>query len=285
MKSLAIPTPQGNRVAYVGDKRGYPQLICVHGGMGLGADSLTEGHSSLSRTFDLVFYDQRGCGKSDPATNESYTLEEFASDLKLVVDAIGADRPRGVLGHSLGGMVALKALADYPDLFDFAIIVNSAMNDGWRSAAAEAVQKRTDTAAVDAANAKFNQDPLSDDLLRAVAVEYGPIYFPELAPESAKTEMRKFSYRAAAIPFTNAKVYPGLNLSKEVSAISKPVLVISGEMDVVVPVTCQQALADALPHSTLSLVPNAGHFPFVTQTEIFEGLISQWWEKVRTEVL
>ena len=271
---------------YLKGSRELPQLFCVHGGTGLAADTLIGHLDGLAQDFDLVFYDQRGCGKSEAALDGSYTFSELATDLKEVVEFAKAEpnRPRGVFGHSLGGMVAIKALAEFPELFDFAIISNSAIDEGWRKAAGTALENLTDRTAVEEANSKFEKDPTNDSFMRDLAIEYGPIYFPELTVSDAKSQMSRFTYRAAAVPFMSSKVFPGMNLSREAASIVCPVLVISGGKDEVVPPVCQLELFELLKRGDIVTVKDGGHFPFITQKEKFSNLVTQWWVKTKEEL-
>lgn len=54
----------------------------------------------------LVSYDLRGHGLSDPPTDEDYSWAAHLADLDAIVDVLALDNPR-VVGHSLGGMIAL----------------------------------------------------------------------------------------------------------------------------------------------------------------------------------
>lgn len=70
----------------------------------------------------LVFFDQRGHGRSGWSGHRSATLSQLARDLGQVIDQFGGDGPVAVVGHSMGGM-ALTALAcSRPELFDGKVV-------------------------------------------------------------------------------------------------------------------------------------------------------------------
>lgn len=54
----------------------------------------------------LVSYDLRGHGRSDPPADEDYGWAAHLADLDAVTEALALENPR-VIGHSLGGMIAL----------------------------------------------------------------------------------------------------------------------------------------------------------------------------------
>ncbi len=65
----------------------------------------------------LICYDQRGHGLSGRGARGEATIEQLGRDLGSVLDAVAADGPVVLVGHSMGGM-AVMALADArPELF------------------------------------------------------------------------------------------------------------------------------------------------------------------------
>ena len=67
----------------------------------------------LSARYQLVRYDERGCGLSDWDV-EDFSLEAWVADLETVVDAAGLDR-FVLLGISQGGPVAITYAARHPE--------------------------------------------------------------------------------------------------------------------------------------------------------------------------
>lgn len=264
---------------YALPSRGLPQLYCIHGGMGLSSDSLFEGLAPLSALFDLIYIDQRGCGKSSAAKDGSYNLSDFSNDISEVVKQTCVSEEVGILGHSMGGMIVLDTLSRHPNLFQFSILSNTSLDDSWRSDAGAAVE-RFNSKSMRFATSRYNEVP-NDNNLRGLATVYGPLYFRELPDEKARLEMLKFSYRGDAIAFMNKNVFPGMNLKAQASTIQIPTLVIGGAMDIIVPARCQTAISETIPKSTLALIEGAGHFPFITNGSRFYQQVSQWWELTR----
>lgn len=54
-------------------------VIVLHGGPGATHQYLRPEFDALTKTARVIYYDQRGCGKSDPAA--SYTWQEHVADL------------------------------------------------------------------------------------------------------------------------------------------------------------------------------------------------------------
>jgi pimeloyl-ACP methyl ester carboxylesterase len=69
--------------------------------------------SRLRDRYRIVRYDQRGHGQSEKAPGP-YKVEDFAGDLRALLDVLGIGRAH-VVGHSLGGLVAQSFALDYPE--------------------------------------------------------------------------------------------------------------------------------------------------------------------------
>jgi pimeloyl-ACP methyl ester carboxylesterase len=89
---------------------GRPFLL-VHGFTG-SRDDFREQLPELSRYGHTVAVDQRGHGGSDNP-GAGYTLEQLSADLLGFLDAVGIERC-DLLGHSMGGMVALRFTLAHP---------------------------------------------------------------------------------------------------------------------------------------------------------------------------
>src|SRR4051812_17350608 len=83
-----------------------PPLIAVHGGPGL-ADhrEYVPWLEPLADSHQVVIYDLRGCGQSEDAPNDSYSHEDFVSDLDGLRAHLGFER-FAVLGTSYGGFIS-----------------------------------------------------------------------------------------------------------------------------------------------------------------------------------
>jgi pimeloyl-ACP methyl ester carboxylesterase len=65
----------------------------------------------------MVFFDQRGHGRSEKGTRESHKVEQLAVDLEQVIDTVAPTGPIILVGHSMGGMTVQQLAAKRPDLF------------------------------------------------------------------------------------------------------------------------------------------------------------------------
>jgi pimeloyl-ACP methyl ester carboxylesterase len=76
----------------------------------------------FARAHAVTALDLRGIGQSD-APDEGYSIAELADDVAGFCDAVGIEGPV-VVGHSLGGMIAVDLAARYPSLPSALVLVD-----------------------------------------------------------------------------------------------------------------------------------------------------------------
>jgi pimeloyl-ACP methyl ester carboxylesterase len=105
---------------------GRRPMLCVHGGAAHAhwfdfvADGFTTDHHVLS-------IDLRGHGDSEWVDPPSYFYRDYASDLNAAVERLDL-RDFVLMGHSMGGMVALLYAASYPGRVRRLVIVDTLLN-------------------------------------------------------------------------------------------------------------------------------------------------------------
>ena len=100
-------TPDGRSM------REKPTIIMAHGGPGADHSVFKPYFSQLTDIAQVVYYDHRGNGRSDPSDKTKWNLAQWGSDLKGLCDALGITKPI-VIGTSFGGFVALSYAVQYP---------------------------------------------------------------------------------------------------------------------------------------------------------------------------
>lgn len=88
---------------------GAPPLLVLHGGPGAHHDYLLPQMLALSEAAGgrkLIFYDQRGGGRSKTSDREPITWQTQVCDLGAVIEEFGLQRPT-VVGYSWGGLLAI----------------------------------------------------------------------------------------------------------------------------------------------------------------------------------
>jgi pimeloyl-ACP methyl ester carboxylesterase len=114
----------GVALGYEEAGHGDPALIFVHGvacHRGFWQPQLDR----FARDHRVVAVDLRGHGESD-APHQPYTMPAFADDLAWMSRQLEVTRPV-VVGHSLGGLVALELAAAYPDCPRAVVLIDSVL--------------------------------------------------------------------------------------------------------------------------------------------------------------
>lgn len=108
-----------------------PPVMVVHGGPGFSHDYLVSGLEFLSKWRKLIFYDQPGCGRTEPPANGPTTTHTFQHFKTLSADLIGAQQA-GVIAHSWGATVYIAGQSENADgishtpLFKEGVLINPA---------------------------------------------------------------------------------------------------------------------------------------------------------------
>jgi len=140
-RGCVVTTPDGVPLAVreVGPQKAPLTVVFAHGfALHMGSfhfqrARLTEEWGSQVR---MVFYDQRGHGRSGEASPETYTVTQLGRDLETVLQVMVPRGPVVLVGHSMGGMTVLSHARQYPRRYGLGIVGAALI-----SSAAEGVSK------------------------------------------------------------------------------------------------------------------------------------------------
>ena len=99
-----------------GRRRPAPTLVFSHGYC-LSQDSWHYQRQALRGRFRMVFWDQRGHGRSGIGPPGSATIDQLGDDLHTVLEAVAPTGPLVLIGHSMGGMTVMSLAEKHPRLF------------------------------------------------------------------------------------------------------------------------------------------------------------------------
>ncbi|WP_224242461.1 alpha/beta fold hydrolase [Hyalangium gracile] len=109
----ALKSRDGVRLFHVTEGQGSPPLVFIHGGLGQHAHFAPQ-LEHFQRRHRVLAPDLRGHGRSD-APQQPYSIQGFAEDVAFLCAEEGLTRAV-VVGHSMGGVIALELAVRFPEL-------------------------------------------------------------------------------------------------------------------------------------------------------------------------
>jgi proline iminopeptidase len=93
-----------------------PLIVVLHSGPGADYRSLLPYRVLADEGYRVVYWDQRGGGLSQRHDADSYSMEQYLEDLRVVIETFTVnDQPIVFLGHSWGAMYATWFISEYGD--------------------------------------------------------------------------------------------------------------------------------------------------------------------------
>ncbi|MGW6279287.1 alpha/beta fold hydrolase [Kribbella sp. NPDC055071] len=268
-------------VRVVGDVRDGVPLVVVHGGPGgfiYDFERLTG--PGLEQLGTVVYYEQRGCGRSERPSGGTYSVPLLVDDLEQLRQHLGLPRI-ALLGISFGGDLAAEYAVAYPDRVDRLILQGTALagpltpspwgagfeavatDDAMREAIRAAVQESGPQAAWGVVDREtvdrflFHRSG-SAKLVRDLWEASGLVNTGELARDLERQP---------------ARVVP---LVDESAALDVPVLILIGLWDRNAGVDACRDLATRLPHAQLRVFEDSAHFPNVEEPDRYTAEIASF---------
>ncbi len=116
---------RGKKQFYISKGTGNPVVVFITG-LGPTMDDFQNVQNKIAKTTRTICYDRAGIGNSESFNNER-TLENIASELKEMVEAIGLDKPFLLVGHSRGGVIARYFVSKYPEKVSGLVLIDPAI--------------------------------------------------------------------------------------------------------------------------------------------------------------
>ena len=268
----SLDAGSGVQIAYRMVGTGADTLVVIHGGPGLTMDYMTADFAPLAAKHTLIFYDQRGAGRSSLVTDSAaLDAQRFAEDVESLRRHFAMER-LALLGHSWGAGVAALYAIRYPDRVSRLVLVGSIPLR--REALVTTFQKLD--AGRDSATRKemvrWREARLANPGDAAACQAYYVLWFRPFFRDSTGSARRKESFCAGTPESRRNKIvsvdrFTAASLGEwdwrpALRTVAAPTLVVHGSLDVI-PVEYAREWAAALPTSRLLVLDGMGHFPYV----------------------
>jgi pimeloyl-ACP methyl ester carboxylesterase len=263
----------GHRLSYrIGGTTG-PVLLLLHGLLGSGA-SFGPALDELARTHRVVAPDLPGHGASEKPAGD-YSLGSLATQVRDLLVLLGLESAT-VVGHSLGGGVAMQLAYQFPTAVERLVLVDSG---GLGRTVSPALRAVALPGAEWVLPALFN--PVTTSAVRRLLGPLQRFTPPALGQVVAGlATLADTEARAAFVLTARAVLDVG---GQRVSAADRlylaaalPLLLVWGGRDPVIPVAHAHDLAEQLPGSRLVVFDGAGHFPQVEEPGRFAAVVADF---------
>ena len=237
----------GLQLAY--DRRGEgPALVLLHG-FPLDHHLWDEIVPLLDNTFDVITPDLRGFGESTIGDTQP-SMDDYASDIAELLEQLEIAKA-AIVGHSMGGYVALAFARLYPErvsglgLVSSQVLADAPERKEGRYKSAADVEANGIGSVVESMAPKFT----SDERLQGYA-------------RTSMNQQPSSAYISALKAMAER-----VDSTSLLSSFDFPVVVIHGDSDSLIPVDRAREVKSALPQAHLVEVPGAGHLPMMEARE------------------
>ena len=94
------------------ETHGSGEALVLIPSTGFSADAWKPSQMPLAKSANLILHDPRGCGRS-VATQQVYSIQQMANDIVALLDHLKISSAH-LVGHSMGGRIALELALDFP---------------------------------------------------------------------------------------------------------------------------------------------------------------------------
>ena len=244
--------PVSNGLYYSFSERGlqrYPPVVLIHcaGGSHLSWSMEMRRQNNLQ----VIAVDLPGHGRSEGIALQS--IEGYVQKLFDFLESLKIHRAL-LVGHSMGGAIALSAAAKQPGMVAGLGLISTAAFLG------------TETGILEHLSTHFG-------FSRAIQLIQEKSFGSQTDPALVKRVMEPLAKTRPGVLFSDWAACAQFDLRNELEMIQVPAWVAVGAEDRITPPACSYFLADRLPDAVLQVVPNAGHMvPQENGKELVLGL-------------
>ncbi len=243
-----------------------PVMVFIHG-WGGSARYWRSTAEALSDKYDCLLYDLRGFGRSKLPENPlglSYELEEYAEDLKALLDGLGLDKVY-MNSHSMGASVGALFSTMYPEKMERSILTCNGIFE-YNKTAFDAFHK-------------FGGYVVKFRYKWFLKVPFAPRLFMARFLHRPINKLEKIAFledfiladyeAALGTIYTSVSKKAVEIMPKKFAEISVPTLLVSGEKDIIIPAAMGREAAKLNDQIEYVEIAKTAHFPMLEDTETY----------------
>ncbi|MBC7741149.1 MAG: alpha/beta hydrolase [Bdellovibrionaceae bacterium] len=210
---------------------------------------------------NVILAEFRGCGGSSvPKSEDEVTMKNFADDFIQLVKSFDGG-PINLVGHSTGGLIVAMMLAQAPELFNRAFLLDPVGAEGVKFDPAmiqafEAMKVDKNLTAVVMGSTIYNNNPENS-------------FFKDILVEDAFKSVK-------AVGHLVLKALDGLDVRESLKHVPNYVMVVHGEHDQLLPRAESEKLSQLFKKGQFQILEGCGHCANVEKPELFVQKFSQF---------
>ncbi len=203
----------------------------------------------LSGKYRVIVYDNRTTGRT-ASHDDSLTVQVMAKDALALLDHLGIDKAI-VVGHSMGGQIALTLAATNPERVSCLIIAGTPLE----------ISARNKMLFGNLSQSIKTYGPTREWFQNLFFWIFTPTFFEQkalvsLALDSSVDYPYPQTPKGFCLQVDAAESFQAESFCENVLC---PTLVIAGSQDIIFPVDCCKALAEAIPNAQFRIIEQAAH--------------------------
>ncbi|HEY3131993.1 MAG TPA: alpha/beta hydrolase [Acidobacteriota bacterium] len=253
MKSTINGTPLFYEVS--GNPAALP-VVFIHG-FPFSCEMWSGQVAAVQDQYCALTYDVRGHGQSNVGDGQ-YTIELFVDDLIALIDYLKMESAV-LVGLSMGGYIALRALERNPERVRAAVLCDSRSE-------ADSNEAKLKRAAGIASVKKHGAAAFADQFVKGVFAARTFEHKPELVDRIRRVIA---GMSPLAIAGTLLALAARTDTTESLPRIKAPTMILVGEQDAITPFDAARAMHQKIPNSELHVIPRAAHMSNLENPEVF----------------
>ncbi len=273
MEDKSILLNNNIKMRYLESKQGVRisdrHILFIHG-LGSSADRWLDIPDAISMYYHTIAVDLIGFGGSDKPKDVNYTIEQFSEFILEFIEKIGLsgdDRKITLVGHSLGGYIAVDFAIRNKGLIEKLVLLDSS---GFLKGPTPLLVQYLNAA-------KYpSYDSVRNVFEQMVAQPW------KVLPIIINIFITRINSPGAKYPFESAyqnSTTTQIDLSRLKSIEDIPTLIIWGKSDNLIPIEYSEPFKQVFKNYRVEMIEDAGHAPFVEKPaiicEILHSFLSQ----------
>ncbi len=256
-----------------------PVLFILHGGPG-GDHLRFKQHSlELQDVAQMVFIDNRGCGRSKKTKPSDYTLENNIEDIEALRRHLGLNRIC-ILGTSYGGIVAQGYAVRYPKQVEKLILVATSPCYRFLDLAKKNLLERGNLKQIAISKHLWNGTFKNSKQVMKFFKLMDPLY-STIAKKKHKAIYGKtqtiWSHEALNKGFSGFLRH--FDFTSQLKKITSPTLVLTGKDDWICGPTFSKIIAERIPNARLKIFNNCSHAVAVDAHDKYIKIIKNFLQR------